>query len=149
VEVDEEAGGVAEVDDLGDGAGGGGVVRLVGLRGLLENADLLGADAVDAGGADDALGGLALEQVGGADEGGDEGGGGAFVDLGGGTDLLDAALVEDGDAVAHRQGLLLVVGDEDEGDADLALELLELDLHLLAQLEVECAEGFVEQQYAG
>ncbi len=38
------------------------------------------------------------------------------------------------------------MGDEDEGDADLALDALQLDLHLLAQLEVERAERLVEQQ---
>jgi hypothetical protein len=39
------------------------------------------------------------------------------------------------------------VGDVDEGDADLALDALELDLHLLAQLEVQRAERLVEQQH--
>ena len=62
-------------------------------------------------------------------------------------DLLDPARFNDRDAVAHRQRLLLVVGDEHEGDAGLALDLLELDLHLLAQLEVERAERLVEQQH--
>ena len=37
--------------------------------------------------------------------------------------------------------------DEHEGDADVALDRLELDLHLLAQLEVERAERLVEQQH--
>ena len=37
--------------------------------------------------------------------------------------------------------------DEQEGDADVALDRLELDLHLLAQLEVERAERLVEQQH--
>jgi hypothetical protein len=41
------------------------------------------------------------------------------------------------------------VRHEDEGDAELALELLQLDLHLLAELEVEGAEGLVEQQDLG
>ena len=41
------------------------------------------------------------------------------------------------------------MGDEEEGDADLALDRLELDLHLLAQLEVEGAERLVEQQHSG
>ena len=63
--------------------------------------------------------------------------------------LLDPALVEDGDPVAHRQRLVLVVGDVDEGDADLALDRLQLDLHLLAQLQVEGAERLVEQQHLG
>ena len=70
-----------------------------------------------------------------------------LVDLAGGADLLDAAGVEDGDAVGERQRLLLVVRDEEEGDADVALDRLELDLHLLAQLEVERAERLVEQQH--
>ena len=74
---------------------------------------------------------------------------GAHVELARGVDLLDAALVEDGDAVGHRQRLVLVVGDEDEGDAELALQLLQLALHLLAQLQVERAQRLVEQQHAG
>jgi hypothetical protein len=41
------------------------------------------------------------------------------------------------------------VRDEHERDADLALDLLELDLHLLAQLEVECTQRLVEQQHLG
>ncbi len=38
------------------------------------------------------------------------------------------------------------MGHVDEGDADLALDALELELHHVAQLEVEGAERFVEQQ---
>ena len=37
----------------------------------------------------------------------------------------------------------------DEGDAELALDCLEFDLHLLAQLEVEGAERLVEEQHLG
>ena len=51
------------------------------------------------------------------------------------------------DGVGHRHGLLLVVGDVHERDADLGLDPLELDLHLPAQLEVERAERLVEQQH--
>ena len=91
---------------------------------------------------------VALEHVRDADEAGDELGRRALVDLGGRADLDDPALVEDRQAVAHRQRLLLVVGDVDERDADLALDALELDLHLLAQLEVQRAERLVEQQHA-
>lgn len=39
--------------------------------------------------------------------------------------------------------------DVHEGDADLGLDALELQLHLAAQLEVEGAEGLVEQQHLG
>ena len=38
------------------------------------------------------------------------------------------------------------MGHVDERDPDLLLDALELDLHLLAQLEVEGAERLVEQQ---
>ena len=40
------------------------------------------------------------------------------------------------------------MGHVDERDADLALDALELELHRLAQLEVERAERLVEQQRA-
>ena len=56
-------------------------------------------------------------------------------------------MIEDRDAVAHRQRFLLVVGDIEEGDADLGLDALELGLHLLAELEIERAERLVEQQH--
>ena len=70
-----------------------------------------------------------------------------LVDVAGGADLLDAPVVEHREPVAQGQRLVLVVGDDDEGDADLALDRLELDLHLLAQLEVQCAQRLVEQQH--
>ena len=85
-------------------------------------------------------------EVGLADEPGDEHRGRAVVDLGGRADLLDAAGVHDRDPVAHRERLFLVVGHVDEGDPDLALDALQLELHDLAQLEVEGAERLVEQQ---
>ena len=57
------------------------------------------------------------------------------------------AVVEHGEAIAHRERLLLVVGHVDEGDADLLLDVLQLDLHLVTELEVERAERLVEQQH--
>ena len=41
------------------------------------------------------------------------------------------------------------MGDVDERDADLALDAHQLELHLLAELEVERAERLVEQQHRG
>ena len=38
--------------------------------------------------------------------------------------------------------------DVDERDLDLVLDPLQLELHLLAQLEVERAEGLVEEEHA-
>ena len=75
-----------------------------------------------------------LQPVDVADEVAHELGGGVVVDLVGGADLLDDALVEHGDAVGQGQGLLLVVGDVDEGDAHLLLDFLQLQLHVLAEL---------------
>ena len=93
---------------------------------------------------------FALQHVRDADEAGDELGRRTLVHLGRRADLLDPAVVEDGEAVAHRQRLLLVVGDVDECDPDVAhgpLDALELDLHLLAKLQVERAERLVEQEH--
>ena len=39
--------------------------------------------------------------------------------------------------------------DVDEGDTDLALDALELELHLFAELQVERPERFVEKEHAG
>src|SRR5207237_7451873 len=62
----------------------------------------------------------------------------------------DPSVVEDREPVAHRQRFLLVVSDVDEGDPDLpdgTLDPLQLDLHLLAELQIECSQGLVEQQH--
>ncbi len=72
---------------------------------------------------------------------------GMLVHLRGRPDLLDPSLVEDRNAIGHRERLLLVMRHVHERDADLALDGLQLDLHLLAQLEVERAERFVEEQH--
>ena len=82
------------------------------------------------------------------DEAGDENRRG-LVNLGGSPDLVDVAGVHDRNAVTHRQRFLLVVGHIDERDPDFALDALEFELHHLAQLQVEGAKRFVEQQCAG
>ena len=55
-------------------------------------------------------------------------------------------VVHDGDAIGHRHRLFLVVGHVDERDPDLPLDALELELHLLAELEIEGAERLVQEQ---
>src|SRR5436190_9144421 len=62
-------------------------------------------------------------------------------------ELLDPPLVHDRDPVGHRHRLLLVVRDVDEGDADVVLEALDEELHLLAELHIERAERLVEKQH--
>ena len=89
----------------------------------------------------------ARDQVGLAEEVGDERRARVLVELRRAAHLLDHAAVHHRDGVGHRHGLLLVVGDVHEGDPDLGLDPLELDLHLPAQLEVEGAERLVEQQH--
>ena len=91
---------------------------------------------------------LGAEQVRDAQEVGDEQRRRLLVDLARRAGLLDAAAVHHGDAVAHRERLLLVVRDEDERDAELLLQRLQLDLQVLAQPGVERAERLVEQQHA-
>src|SRR5256886_17356859 len=71
---------------------------------------------------------------------GDEGIAGSVVDLRGGADLLDPAGVHDDDAVGDHERLFLVVGDVNRGEADLALEGLDLELHGRAQARVEVGQ---------
>ena len=66
-------------------------------------------------------------QVAGADEAGGEDRGGVLVDVLRRAALLDHAAVHDRDPVTHAQRLVLVVGDEQEGDPDLALDRLQLE----------------------
>ena len=61
--------------------------------------------------------------------------------------LEQPALVHDADAVGERERLLLVVGDEDRGDAQLALDPAHGAPQLLADAGVERAERLVQQQH--
>ena len=69
------------------------------------------------------------------------------IDLLGRIDLADAALRHHGEPVGQAQRLALVMGHEHGGDAELALDLLHLDLHRGAQILVERGERLVEQQH--
>ena len=81
-----------------------------------------------------------------ADEAGDEGVGGVVVELHRGADLLDAAGVEDDDAVGERHRLDLVVGDVDHRRRELAVQAGDLDAGGDAQRGVEVGEGLVEEE---
>ena len=73
----------------------------------------------------------------------------ALVDLDRRPQLFDPPAVEHGEAVAHRQRLLLIVRHEHERDSDFPLDPLELELHLLAELQVERPEWLVQQEHLG
>ncbi len=96
-----------------------------------------------------ALGGGARQQVRLPDELRDERRTRPPVHLGGRAELDDAAAIHHGQPVAHGERFLLVVGDIDEGGAELAVQRLELELHRLAELEIERAERLIEQQDLG
>src|SRR5260221_124440 len=130
IEIDDVTRDHPDVDDVADDAG------LALTAELLGHMDLLRTDR-EAPAAP-------LEHVRDADEAGDELRLRMLVDVGGTSDLLDPALVEDGHAVAHRQRLFLVMRDVDERDAEVLLQRLEEDLHLLAQLQIERAERLPE-----
>ncbi len=87
-----------------------------------------------------------LDQVDVADEARDVAVGRVLVDLARRADLRDPALVHDRDAARERHRLVLVVGHDDEGRAELVLQVRQLELRVLAQLLVERRERLVEQQ---
>ena len=58
-------------------------------------------------------------------------------------------MVQDRDAVRHGERFGLVVGHVDHGDAQTLVEVLDLVLHLLAQLLVQRAERLVHQDQLG
>ena len=93
--------------------------------------------------------GFQVEDVRDTDEAGDERCRRSLVELARRRDLLDDALVHDRDPVGHRQRLFLIVRHVDERRLRLLLDVLQLELHLLAQLQVERAERLVEQQGGG
>ena len=89
-----------------------------------------------------------VEKIRDAEEAGHERRPGRLVELGRRAELLDVTAVHDHDPVGHGHGLFLVVRDVDERDPDLVLDPLQLELHLLPQLEVERAERLVEEEHA-
>ena len=60
--------------------------------------------------------------------------------------MLECAGAQKRDAVGHDHGFFLIVRDEDESDADFALERFQFALHLLAQIGVERGKRFIEQE---
>ena len=67
-----------------------------------------------------------------------------------GLAVLDQlAVLQDGNVVAQAQGLVQIVGDEDDGLVQPGLQLEQMVLHLAADQRVQRREGFVHQQDLG
>ena len=92
---------------------------------------------------------LAGQQVGLAEEARDERRLRMQIDLVRRAELGDAAVLHHCDAVGHHHRLVLVVRDEQNRHADAALDVLDLDLKLFAQLAIERAQRLVQQQRIG
>ena len=116
------------------------VHRRVGAEALVHTFELSAENAHAAVAHHDAVEDVCL-----ADKVRDKGVDGLVVDLLRRADLFDHTVVHHNHAVAHGQRFLLVMGDVDKGLFGLLLNLLELELHAFAQLEVECAERLVEK----
>lgn len=65
------------------------------------------------------------------------------------VDLEDLSCVHDGYSIGDRQRLLLVVRDEDAGEARLAQASDDLGAHLIARRLIEARERFVQQHELG
>ena len=62
------------------------------------------------------------------------------------AELLDPALAEDRDPVAHDERLFLVVGHVEHRRAELAADPDDLELERLAELAIQGAKRLVHQQ---
>ncbi len=51
--------------------------------------------------------------------------------------LLDPTVVHHGDAVGHQHGFVLIVGDHQGGDAEVALQLAQFGAQMLADAGVQ------------
>ena len=103
------------------------------------------------GGVDECAGSVsrsdfAFQEIGGAEESGDPCGGRVEVEVAWSSGGDEAAVADDGHAVGHGEGLVLVVGDVDAGDAGGALGASDFIAHLEAEFGVEVGEGLVEQE---
>jgi hypothetical protein len=111
--------------------------------------DIVGTDIEDAGFGGGMAGDAGAEAVHIPEEFDDERGFRVVVDFLRRADLLDAGVVHHDDFVGEFEGLFLIVGDEYGGDLDFLLEGAEPAAEVFADLGVERAEGFVEQEHAG
>ncbi|MGA3197559.1 MAG: hypothetical protein ABSD39_21385 [Terriglobales bacterium] len=70
------------------------------------------------------------------------------IDFTGTGHLFQFARAQQCDTIGHHHRFFLIMSDKDERDADFALQGLEFNLHLAAQVGVQSGERFVQQQQA-
>ena len=90
-----------------------------------------------------------VEEITFPDEAGHEGVLRVMVDAVGIPVLLDDPVVHNDDAVAHGEGFFLVVGNEDEGEAQAPLQVLQFQLQFFPELVVQGPQRFVQKQHFG
>ena len=61
--------------------------------------------------------------------------------------MLDATFVHDGEPIAHRKRLALIVRDVDKRNSHLTLETLQDEQHALPQFEVERAKRLIQKKH--
>ena len=89
---------------------------------------------------------MAEQQVGRSQETGDELSARVMVELLRPIDLQQAAEAHHADVVGNLEGFLLVVGNEDGGHVQLALDLAQRAAQLDADLGIQRAQRLVQQQ---
>ncbi len=89
------------------------------------------------------------DEIGGAEEGGCEAVARALEDLLGRPALANSTVVHHHQVVGEHQRLVLVMGHQDEGGAEAALQPLELEAHLGPELGVQRRHRLVQQQHVG
>src|SRR5437660_1333977 len=137
----------AHIDHLAHPARGRALIRQCPLLNTRE-ADLLGADRERQLLAADGPRGRAGQDVRGPHEPCDKAGRRLLIHFSRTPNLLHSALVHNRHPIAHRQRLFLVMCDIDKCHTQPFLDTFELDLHLLAKLEVQRTQRLIEEQHA-
>jgi len=69
--------------------------------------------------------------------------------IGGGAVETHSALFQEDDPIRQVEGFLPVVGDGEQGEAELLLEAEDLPVELLPQVEIQGGEGLLQKEQGG
>ena len=62
------------------------------------------------------------------------------------TNAFFGAFVHNHDGIRHGQGFLLIMGHIYKSNAHLLLDTLQLNLHILSELQIQRPQGFVQKK---